>query len=702
MTHADSLFAKLVSARKVLKKCRVGTSLENVKNGFQTREQEAKHGSIRKGRDGSSGATTNTTSRVSFVANSNIDVPASESSCHVYTASLCSRVPQGTEITSPSAMSVLNTADQPTKPSKYMPTKAKSRTFPISGKEERTLERIIHGEMQNLDEVVNGRARGKEIESGSRDAGRREAEILRQQLVPENFKRLDEAEKHRLQKKVRPGMMDSQWRAARSQREQAHPNPNDDSEQFVRAWELFILPKFEEVLDSIVKSEYSINARRGAQERHRIIDIMIAEEVSTKVQILLEECLDNCLDGDMRSRTTMRIGVGTIEYLTDGNGWHPPANTRRYSNPAMGDSVGPAGGGSATMGPLIQIAQKPYRILNWHVFDDKGTHRYWDETNPPALEAFHPSFDDSSGDNISIGKTVAYSGRMYKTSRISRSIRNALDAALGNDAEPKPELEPELNPVQTITDWVLVETTARKQVNRVRQVNGLPREDYKSFSEMITKTTDPRIGRPCLVYSTGRTSGYSVGQTTGVLARHRLQNGVKTRNWCIESTCTQLPDEVWNLGGMGMPGDSGAPVIDQTTHSLVGQIWGRNKYKVENPQKPPLTFFTAMSDIYDDIQEQMPGWDAPCLLIDVRSVAATNRSTSPAPSFPLDAPFAGCSGRRQTLDSISEDRDKDKQPKAHLNKGSAARATVKLSGHRNLPGCEPVQRWAMIAQVATF
>ncbi|KAI1073357.1 hypothetical protein F5B20DRAFT_517586 [Whalleya microplaca] len=403
----------------------------------------------------------------------------------------------------------------------------------------------------------------------------------------------------------------------------------------------------------------------------------------------------------------MEIRIGEVEYLADESlgrmssqssqdHWHPPINTRRYSNPVMGDSVGSQEGGSGTIGPLLQIAQKFYRLLNWHIFDDEGTSRYWDQSSPPELLTFHPSLDDSSGYSSSIGKTVAFSGRMYKTTRISNSIRNAMPHARDN---------------VTVTDWVLVETTTPPRVNRVRKIMGPERCD--SFSEKITITAEPKSPASCpngysqMVYSTGRTSGYTVGQICEIPTQFK-QNGVKTRNWSIEST--QLPDECWNLGGMGVPGDSGAAVIDCRTNELLGQIWGRNRYQ-GNPTEPRLTFFTAMSDIYDDIRERMPGWQ---------------------PALPTEKSIASEAHRRSTLASISEDGDalpasqlesNSSQPSARCSspllldetestpstgrsspalRRSVARASVRLSGCGDLPGFNPVRRWAMIAHAATF
>ncbi|KAI1407992.1 hypothetical protein F5Y13DRAFT_115865 [Hypoxylon sp. FL1857] len=479
----------------------------------------------------------------------------------------------------------------------------------------------------------------------------------------------------------------------------------EDSKQFVKIWELDLLPKIEDVLDSNVKGEYSINVRRGDEAGHRIIEIMTAEEVSEQLQNLLKCSKDEYLKGDIGQNTSMQFRLGTVEFLADEvptrrstqseDNWDEPLNTRRYTNPLMGDSVGPnqAEGGSATIGPLLHIAQKFYHILNWHIFDDKGANRLWNASKPPALDAYHPSLAEPGEQSFSIGKTAAYSGPMHNTARVSGSIQKARSLALGKDVKE----------TKTVTDWVLVETATGHQVNKIRKATATTQSRCNSFSESIISIADPKFGSSRLVYSTGRTSGYSFGQMSEVLGESRLWNGTKTRNWSIESTDAQVPDEAWNHGGMGIPGDSGAPVIDKETNCLLGQIWGRNKYKT-NPHDRPLTYFTAMSDIYDDIRERMPELGTPRLPTNMPLAADVGRSTSPAPTTPITSD----NGRRPTLASISEDVNEQLATQiGNFNqRRSVARtapsASTRLSGYGNFPGLEPVRRWTTVIHAATL
>ncbi|OTA90955.1 hypothetical protein M434DRAFT_397613 [Hypoxylon sp. CO27-5] len=575
----------------------------------------------------------------------------------------------------------------------------KGKTFPISNRGSKP---------QHIHELVNNQAGAGIMESKSKDIGQREgqreAQMLSQrQVFSGNFKQTNEVSEQNLRQGILPDS--AQLNLLYSQVEQVNSKPAEDSKQFVKSWELDLLPKLEDILDSNVKGEYSINVRRGEELGYRIIEIMTAEDMGAEVRSLLEDSKEKHLRGDIGLKTSMRIRLGTIEFLTNEalsrrstqseDSWDDPINTRRYTNPLMGDSVGPnqAEGGSATIGPLLQIAQKFYRILNWHIFDDKGVNRLWNGSAPPILDAYHPSLAERGEQSFSIGQTAAYSGPMHNTSRVSRSIQKARSLVLG----------PDVKETQTVTDWVLVEANTGHQVNKIRKATATAQSRCNSFSESIIGIADPKFGSSRLVYSTGRTSGYSFGQICEVLGESRLWNGTKTRNWSIESTDAQVPDEAWNRGGMGVPGDSGAPVIDQETNCLLGQIWGRNKYKT-SPHDRPLTYFTAMSDICDDIRERMPDLGTPRLPTKTSLAGGSSQPTSPVPNTPITIRDS----RIPTLASISEDGDEQLIARigSFNQRRSVARAPARtsaiLSGYGSFSGLEPVRRMTTIIHAATL
>lgn len=381
-----------------------------------------------------------------------------------------------------------------------------------------------------------------------------------------------------------------------------------DSALFSKIWNQELLPALMEIADEHhVPGVYTITPRRGLEAGHKIIDVMTEKPIDVKVAALMVAAKDKCLPENLRSTSSFEFCCGTVEYassteLSDTESVCVPLNTRRYTNPVMGDSVGPEWGGTTTtLGPMLKIAKSVFWLLNWHTFDDdEGVQKQRTEiAELPGLKALHPSPDDfkgqSTGQPVIIGPTVAYSGKMYETSRASRSF--------------SPDMTRNYKtPLKVATDWVLCETTMAEACNKVRL--GGEFNVANSFSEIITRIEDP-VNESRFVYTTGRSSGYTMGQICTGLSGMRHPNGTTTFNWAIEST-GNVSEICFERHGAGLPGDSGAGVVDWITNGLLGQLWGRNKYE-KNHHKDCLTFFTAMTDILDDIQERFPGYDRPTL-----------------------------------------------------------------------------------------
>jgi hypothetical protein len=83
---------------------------------------------------------------------------------------------------------------------------------------------------------------------------------------------------------------------------------------------------------------------------------------------------------------------------------------------------------------------------------------------------------------------------------------------------------------------------------------------------------------------------------------------------------------------MGLPGDSGAAVVDFETDRLIGMIWGRNTYKATSTSSR-LVLFTPITAVFDDIEEKLglgrptlPGAKEPfCIIV------KSNGNFEPAP-----------------------------------------------------------------------
>ena len=99
------------------------------------------------------------------------------------------------------------------------------------------------------------------------------------------------------------------------------------------------------------------------------------------------------------------------------------------------------------------------------------------------------------------------------------------------------------------------------------------------------------------VRSLGRTSGHQLGQistTAGVIFHEEYQ----TLEWSVvRRPETSIRD--WVEGGIGVDGDSGGLIVDESTNAVYGMLWGRSG---EGPQT--FTIFTPLKEILLDIQER--------------------------------------------------------------------------------------------------
>lgn len=389
--------------------------------------------------------------------------------------------------------------------------------------------------------------------------------------------------------------MTQRLKEARVERIRQQSKLSNESVEFFDIYERKLRLEIKGILKD-EKGTFSLAVRRGRSPDHWIIDIMTEECLTGDITTRLEGTKE-CLPPQTRDKIQFDLRGGEVERTADtqprssgDEDWsNTPVNVLGYDEMCMGDSVGPDWrDSSATLGPMLLINEKPYWLLCWHTFD-ANKNAEWDKTHPPRLKALHPSLDDSEqwqqnrGTLREIGHAVAYSGLMYRTQRLSVSADGPCE-----------------------TDWVLIEANSPVRANKMRsvcEIDGLV--PCVSFSEAITETADPvlaRFGDPTIVCAVGRSSGMSYGQIGPVLADMRHKDGRETREWYIEPTGSVETTDAWNSSMMGVPGDSGAGIID-SQNRLLGQIWGRNRYKGD-PAEPRLTYFTKISTLFDDIQER--------------------------------------------------------------------------------------------------
>ncbi|KAK8030711.1 hypothetical protein PG990_000445 [Apiospora arundinis] len=335
---------------------------------------------------------------------------------------------------------------------------------------------------------------------------------------------------------------------------QGKSNPTSSNEaRFIDCWENKLLPNIVKILDDNIQGAYSINVRRGLEPDQRVIDLMTQGNCAKKHSEKLEDAKSEHLPEEFRTKTLFDFRSGKRGYCVDDTGsevsWQSHRSTRslvgnqrRYSIPVMGDSVGThSTDNTATLGPLLEMGKRLYRLVNWHLFDDDRGGRFheWDNLEPPpGLEIVHPSPSDlaqySSRNSLTlVGKVVAYSGPMYKTTRV---------ITLEGTANSSTEIG------RTTTDWALCETTEKRVPNKVRLV--IAGEKSDCFRPDITQITSAVVGERQFTQQVG--------------------------------------------------------LADIRRGRLVGQLWGRNNYD-DDPREPAITYFTRMTDIFDDIQARWPG-----------------------------------------------------------------------------------------------
>lgn len=213
-----------------------------------------------------------------------------------------------------------------------------------------------------------------------------------------------------------------------------------------------------------------------------------------------------------------------------------------------------------------------------------------------------------------------------------------------------------------VTDWVLINDnghTIEKEVPADEEcaANGKQKQVFKQapllntlripgarkINECVTVTNISCVNPGAMIQSTGRTSGHQTGQICLIPAYLDADKDRKTtkatREWYIQQPHGATDrEELWVEGGIGVPGDSGAAVVDSQDDSLYGQIWGRSKYWGPGPR---FAYFTTMSDILDDIKEKCSRLKGPlglpqsstqerCIVSELRCPACAHPESNPS------------------------------------------------------------------------
>jgi hypothetical protein len=374
-----------------------------------------------------------------------------------------------------------------------------------------------------------------------------------------------------------------------------------ESVGFPVIWEHGVLPFLIELMPKWCGPGHVISVMRGRKRDSRRVCFVTAKPISKARKVLIASHVRELLPDNHKANVSFVFSVGDVERLTWARGLSKdmpdevcnPRNPFCYISPQMGDSIGitlPDGDDvSATLGPCVKIGDAAFWLVNHHPFMEANLN-----VEPVTIE--HPSPADrdlclkerhdaldATGLDFDVGKLTATSGYDLKTTRITHD-------PYWEDCDKEPPL--------MVTDWSLVSAKSQ-QANLLRK---FPNTATPGRETPITRMSSVVPGID--VCSTGRTSGHQRGQVCEVPAYidgKRNGTGKATREWFIEAPYPYDNEEGWISGGIGVPGDSGAAVIDCETNALIGQLWGRNRYFGPGPR---VTYFSPIFDIFDDIQEK--------------------------------------------------------------------------------------------------
>ncbi|KAI0205903.1 hypothetical protein F4808DRAFT_447842 [Astrocystis sublimbata] len=371
-----------------------------------------------------------------------------------------------------------------------------------------------------------------------------------------------------------------------------------ESATFPVIWEHGVLPFLIEFIPKWCGPGHVISVTRGRKPNTRRVCIMTTRKITTARRIVIAGHVRDLLPDQHRSTITFVFSTGKVDRLVWARGLGKempdevcePRNPFAYISPCMGDSIGASlddgEEATATLGPCITAEGGSYWLACFHPFIGASQ-----RTSPVLIE--HPSPQDRAecvqkehdilnDVNYRVGNLTATSGFDLKTTRITH--------------DPYWEDCDKENPL-AVTDWILISSGTR-QANMLRK---FPNAAQRSGTPVtVTGPVTPGAN----VISTGRTSGYQRGQVCEVPAYVDPVDsgtGKATREWFIEEPFPYENENEWIRGGIGVEGDSGAAIMDSDTNALVGQLWGRNRYWGPGPR---VTYFTPISDIFDDIQEK--------------------------------------------------------------------------------------------------
>jgi hypothetical protein len=394
----------------------------------------------------------------------------------------------------------------------------------------------------------------------------------------------------------------------RLQDEESFDSSLNSLSDFILIWEHAILPFLTFLISEVCGPGFAVGLRRGRTPESRTISVMTEATLSESQRSMIEQQVRKIVPRALQETTGFEFRTGILRRLARVRSRKTsilddicePKNPYYYHQPIMGDSIGVARGqgddnSTATLGPCLIIGDNSYWLMNFHPLETASGKNQGGAT---GLRIEHPSPDDRNicagaghslfvedSTKFALGEIIATCGTNTKKTRVSK-----------NQYRVECEME---YPPDIVVDWALCDSQST-HVNTMRK----PASVGKGKCNAIISLGEPMGGAS--VNSTGRTSGLQQGEISFVpeLIDGKMNGtGKTTREWCVVEPHPYDDEDGWTRSGIGVSGDSGAAIVDNETNALVGQLWGRNSYE-KGDIGSRVTFFTPISDIFDDIQEQ--------------------------------------------------------------------------------------------------
>jgi hypothetical protein len=272
-------------------------------------------------------------------------------------------------------------------------------------------------------------------------------------------------------------------------------------------------------------------------------------------------------------------------------------NTVYRECPMMGSSIGPVWDvkNTATLGGFLDIGGKTYGVSAGHPFSNA---RGKEVSHPSDADHYDNRKAETSYDQARIGNIGTLSGKPYRL-RPARALCH-----LGQDEQRMTEM-----------DWVTIEMTRDA-------INAMPVPNFSSMEKLMVVENFAPVQGGTEVSAMCRTSGHSLGfvsEVPGLYYRRgrgqrewsirqyaRLGKGKDCHGTCSRTLSCQTMRE-WVTSGIGVPGDSGAWVVQRSNACVVGLVWGRQSCygPIQPVLENRLAYMTAFEDLVADIQEQM-------------------------------------------------------------------------------------------------